>query len=169
MAQRYIKGGKFRKLTINRSGNNWQVNMNWEPLEERIQEAQVKLDTAVWNDMQKYMPYDEDHALINQTAAINAQLAGSGLICKYPPLSDYGHYQYEGFVYIDPVYHYAAFPAYDENGAYLGLRSRKGVEKIKSDRLLHYTNPLARRHWDEVAFQNHSKEWERMVLEELVK
>lgn len=167
MAQRYIKGGIFRKVTFDKSEDGWRFHMNWEPLEKELHETQVALDTKVWEDMMQYMPYDEDHQLINETAALNAQNAGSGKVYKYNPLSDYGHYQYEGIVYVDPVYGYACFPAYDESGAYIGLRSRTGVEKIPSNRLLHYTNPQARRHWDEVAILHHKKEWENLVLRKL--
>lgn len=168
MAQRYIKGGLFRKVTYENSGDGWHFKLNFQPLEKKVFNAQLKLDAQVWEDMQQYMPYDENHTLINSTGALNAQACGSGKVYKYDPLSDYGHYQYEGFVYVDPEYGYAAYPLM-KGGVLQGFRSRPGVEKVKSNRLIHYNNRNARRHWDEVAINNHKKEWEQLVLEELTK
>lgn len=168
MAQRYIKGGIFRKVEYKKSGDGWHFELNWEPLEKQIHETQIKLDTKVWDDMQKYMPYDS-HELINSTNALNVACAGEGKVYKYDPLSDYGHYQYEGKVYVDPITGKGAMTIFDKDGNFIGFRSRAGVEKVESNRLLKYTNPNARRHWDEVAIQNHKKEWEKLVLEELNK
>lgn len=164
MAQKYIKGGVFRKVVYEKSGNGYHFRLNWAPLAQKIQQAQVMIDTMVATDMQKYMPYSEDGTLRAETAMLNTQSAGQGIVYKYPPLSDYGHYQYEGIVYVDPVYGVGAFhsPEY-------GFWSRAGVQKVPSTRTLHYTAPTAERHWDEVAIRNHSKEWEKAVLEVLTK
>lgn len=54
----------------------------------------------------------------------------------------YAHYMYEGIVYEDPALHCAGFKT--ENG----WRSRKNVEKVPSDRKIHYNNGARRGdHW----------------------
>jgi hypothetical protein len=54
----------------------------------------------------------------------------------------YAHYMYEGIVYEDPLLHCAGFKT--ENG----WRSRKNVQKVPSDRRLHYNNGSLRGdHW----------------------
>ncbi len=56
--------------------------------------------------------------------------------------ASYAHYMYEGIVYEDPVLHCAGFKT--ENG----WRSRKNVQKVPSDRKIHYNNGSKRGdHW----------------------
>jgi hypothetical protein len=102
-------------------------------------------------DIQKYMPLDKG-TLIAETDILNKSTRGE--VYLYPPDSDYGHYQYEGIKYIDPVYKVGAF--YSED---YGFWSRPGVEKIPSNTPLFYQRPEAEAHWDEKAYQAHGKEW----------
>ena len=98
--------------------------------------------------------------LISRTEALNK--ATKGRVYYYNPNVSYGHYQYEGYIYEDPVYHVGGFTD--------GSRwwSRKGVKKVKSDRPLTYpSNPMAEAHWNEVAFANHKKQWVDVVRREL--
>lgn len=61
----------------------------------------------------------------------------------------YAHYLYEGIVYEDPKLHCAGFRT--ENG----WRSRKDVQKVPSDRVLHYNNGNLRgAHWVDRMLQN---------------
>lgn len=166
MAQEFGSGGQFRKVEFRRKGAHYEMHLNFTPLMEKVQRAQYALDGQVWQDVQKYMPHASG-ALISETNALNEQARGTGKVYLYPMTSKYGHYQHEGIVYVDPVYHYASFPIFDEYGVFLGLRSRLGVEKIPSERKLKYSEPRARAHWGDVAIQNHKKEWEKFVLKEL--
>ena len=80
--------------------------------------------------------------------------ATRGEVYLYPPNSDYGHYQYEGVLYVDPVYKKGAFYS-----TKYGYWSRPGVRKEKSNRPLFYSRDTAEAHWDEVAYTNHKKDW----------
>lgn len=61
----------------------------------------------------------------------------------------YAHYMYEGTVYEDPKLHCAGFRT--ENG----WRSRKNVQKVPTERRLHYNNGSRRgSHWVERMMQN---------------
>lgn len=65
----------------------------------------------------------------------------------------YAHYMWEGIVYEDPKLHCAGFMT--ENG----WRSRKGVDKVPTTRLLEYGNGKLRgAHWVDRMLQNGGKE-----------
>lgn len=166
MAQEWGKGGQFRKVEYRLHNGHYDMHINFTPTIKKLAKAQYALDAQVWQDVQKYMPHASG-ALISETNQLNAQACGTGRVYLYPLTSKYGHYQHEGIVYVDPVYHYASFPIYDANGVFLGLRSRFGVQKIPSNRKLKYSDPKAQAHWGEVAMKNHKKEWEKLVLKEL--
>lgn len=102
-------------------------------------------------DIQQYMPLDKG-TLIAETNMLNQSTRGE--VYLYPPDSDYGHYQYEGIKYIDPVYKVGAF--YSED---YGFWSRPGIKKIPSDEFLFYQRPEAEAHWDERARLDHEKDW----------
>lgn len=146
---------KIKKFNLDRVEGGLKITLNFTPLGIKLDRAQDILDAQVWNDVQKYMPLDTG-TLKSQTNALNQTVRGR--VYLYPPESDYGHYQYEGVVYVDPVYNKAAFytPEY-------GFWSRPGVEKIPSDRKLTYSQPNATAHWGETAYQNHNQEWVEIV------
>lgn len=141
----------FAKMSMKYKRNGTSVSLNLEAFGKKMDIAQDALDAQVWNDMQKYMPM-ETGTLISETGAINAVVRGE--VYLYPPDSDYGHYQYEGIKYVDPLYEIGAFynPDY-------GFWSREGVTKVPSDEPLFYGRDGAEAHWDEVAYQNHHKQW----------
>lgn len=146
---------KMKKFNLVKAGNGYKLSLNYVPVGIRLDIAQDALDAQVWQDVQKYMPLDTG-ALKSQTNAIN--INERGRVYMYPPNSDYGHYQYEGIVYVDPKYGNAAFysPEY-------GFWSRPGVAKVPSSRRLTYSQPQAQAHWGEVAYRNHHKEWVDVV------
>lgn len=113
--------------------------------------AQDALDAQIWSDIQKFMPMDKG-ALIEQTDILNKSTRGE--VYLYPPTLDYGHYQYEGWKYVDPVYQVGAFysPEY-------GYWSRPGIPKEKSDVPLFYQRAGAEAHWDEAAIARYGKTW----------
>lgn len=80
-----------------------------------------------------YVPFSEGYLRDTGHVENNTEIVWDG---------PYAHYMYEGIVYEDPVLHCAGFKT--ENG----WRSRKNVQKVPSDRKLHYNNGSRREdHW----------------------
>lgn len=146
---------KIKKLNMVKTGNGYKLSLDFTPLGIKLDQAQDALDAQVWEDVQKYMPHDTGD-LIEQTNAIN--INERGRVYLYPPNSDYGHYLYEGVLYVDPLYGKGAFysPEY-------GFWSRPGVKKIPSERKLTYSQPSATDHWGETAYNNHKDDWLEVV------
>ncbi len=140
---------------MQKAGEGYEIRLDFTPLGIKMDKAQDALDAAVWNDVKRYMPMDTG-ALIEQTNAIN--INERGRVFLYPPNNDYGHYQHEGIVYVDPITGTGAFysPEY-------GFWARPGVEKVPSDRRLTYSQPMAEAHWGEAAFRDHNQEWLEVV------
>jgi len=154
-----IPGGYFRKqfasLAMDKVGDGYKLRFNVTGLGERIDQAQDALDAQVWNDVQQYMPIDTGN-LKMQTNMLNVSTRGE--VYMYDPALPYGHYQYEGIKYVDPLYGIGAF--YDPE---YGFWSRPNVKKVPSGEPLHYSNPKAEAHWGEVAFNNHKESWLNVV------
>lgn len=148
---------EFSKYNLVKNGNGYKLKMDFGELGRKFDQAQMALDRQVWIDVQQYMPLDTGN-LKGQTNVLNNVIAGTGKVYMYPPESEYGHYQYEGIVYVDPVYQIGAFysPEY-------GFWSRPGVAKVPSDRELTYSQPRAEAHWGEAAYRDHAKEWYEVV------
>lgn len=144
------------KGNTNINNNSYSLNLSFNQLGHKLDIAQRALDAQVWDDVKKYMPIDTSN-LIDQTNALNE--VASGKVYLFDDSVVYGHYQYEGIVYVDPVYGVAGW--YNENTGQWW--SRKGVEKIPSNRRLVYSNPMATSHWGETAIMNHGKEWQELV------
>lgn len=161
MAIKNIFRNIFRRYNFKRTGNGFNIDLNFDPVGFKLDRAQMALDTRVWKDMQKYMPWASHH-LINQTNALNQTVLGSGKVYVYDGNVEYAHYVYEGKVYVDPIYRIGGFYSPD-----YGFWSRKDVTKVPTDRNLQYTDPNAKPHWDKVAMDNHYKEWLEAVKEEL--
>ena len=75
---------EMKKYNLTVTGNGYKITMDFGDLGEKLDEAQLVLDTQVWQDMQKYMPIDTG-ALISDTNAKNATVLGSGKVYAYPP------------------------------------------------------------------------------------
>ena len=142
----------FGQLDIVKSTDGAQVHISYRRLGKRFDAAQDALDAQVWSDMQKYMPFLSGN-LIQNTNMLN--MATRGEVYTYDPNLSYGHYQYEGWQYVDPKYGVAGWYSAETDKWW----SRKGITKIKSDKPLFYTNPMAEAHWDEKAYQTHVKQW----------
>ena len=145
---------ELKKINLKRTGSGYRLKIDYSGIGAKVDLAQAALDSQVWQDVQRYMPFMSGN-LKSATNALNATVRGK--VYLYPPDSDYGHYQYEGVKYIDPVYHFAGFMTPD------GWRSRKGVKKIPSNQKLKYTDPSARAHWGEYAYEQHNQEWLNLV------
>ena len=146
---------KFSKKRIKMTKKGARIDFDFSPVGISLDRAQDDLDAQVWADMQKYMPRQSGN-LIAQTGMLNAVTRGS--VYAYDPSVEYGHYMYEGEKYVDPVYRVGGFYSPD-----YGFWSRPGVTKIPSGEPLFYNNPMAEAHWDEVALENHEKEWVNVV------
>lgn len=69
----------------------------------------------------------------------------------------YSHYQYNGVVYEDPIYHAGGFT----NNGGIDWWSRPGIKKQETTRPLNYLtdhNPQATHHWDKAAEQAGQKD-----------
>lgn len=147
----------MKKYNVSTKRNGYKLSMDFGDLGDKLDLAQLVLDTQVWQDVQRYMPIDTG-ALISETNAKNATVLGSGKVYVYPPDNPYAHYQYEGVVYKDPVYNFAGL--YDPDR---GWFSRKGVTKVPSSQMIQYSQPNARRDWAKVAIDKHGNEWVDLV------
>jgi len=142
----------FTKLFIgfntNYSKNGVEIEIDLEKFGKKLDLAQNVLDAQVWNDVQKYMPMDTGN-MIAETNILNQ--ATRGEVYLYPPELDYGHYQYEGILYVDPV---TGSPFATE-----------GTKKVPANpvRNLTYQNSMAESHWGEVAIENHKNQWVQVV------
>ena len=72
-------------------------------------------------------------------------------------LSPYSHYQYEGMLYVDPLFKVGGFT---KDGG-ITWYSRPGIKKVSTTTPLNYLkdhNPMATDHWDKAAEQAGQKE-----------
>lgn len=146
---------RIKTMDFVESGTGYDINVNWSGhIGRNLDTAQDALDAQVWIDVQRYMPRDTG-ALIGETNAVNMSTRGE--VYLYPDNSAYGHYQYEGIVYVDPVTRAGGFLTRD------GWRSRRGVQKVPTERRLIYKNPTATARWGETAITNHKEQWKDLV------
>lgn len=92
--------------------------------------------------MEPYVP--ANNLILSNSATVSATET-SGEVAYNTP---YAHYQYEGELYVDPVYGKGAFTDGER------FWSRPGVGKVPSGRKLHYSttrHPMATDHWDKAA------------------
>lgn len=136
----------FKKLDMKKNGNGYSLSLNFSVLGDKLDRAQAMLDAQVWADVQKYMPMDTG-SLIAETDAINKTTRGE--VYLFPPNHDYGHYLYEGILYVDPTTGSAWAPL--------------GETKVPTEVPLQYHREGAQAHWAEPAFENHKKEWIEVV------
>lgn len=150
--EKIFKNISYKK---NLAGNAISINLDFSDFGKKLDIAQEALDSQIWADMQNYMPRDTG-AMIQQIDILNKSTRGE--VYFLAPDHDYAHYQWAGIKYVDPLYKVGGF--YTED---YGWWSRPGVEKVPSNEPLHYSDPNARAHWDEVAFENHGDQWVEVV------
>ncbi len=108
-----------------------------ESLDARIQAGQKYIDWQVIRLSEKYLPYDEG---ILQKSGRDS-IIGSGLVTYNTP---YARNMYYGKVMVDPITGAAGFMTED------GWRSRKGVNKVVSDRdYVYQEGPMRGAFWFE--------------------
>ena len=143
----------FSELNVKQSDDGVKIEVSLERFGKKIDDAQDALDAQIWADMKTYMPQDVG-TLIQNTEELNANTRGE--VYKYDPSLPYGHYQYEGILYVEPDPYPQVGGFYSDN---YGWWSIPGVTKVPSDRRLSYKNVSAQDHWDAAAYENHHQEW----------
>lgn len=120
-------------------------------LEERGRVQQV-VTNAVLELSEPYLPFDEGDLLASGHIENDTDVVWN---------TPYARYMWNGIVYEDPELHCAGFET--ENG----WRSRKGVQKVPTERKLKYHNGALRgSHWVERMLQDGGrKEIEKMARE----
>ncbi len=92
-----------------------------------------RVQTVVTNEVidlsEQYVPFDEG------TLAGSVRIENGTDVVWGGPAAPYAHYMWGGIVYEDPILHCAGFQV--EDG---GFRSRKGVQKVPTNRRLEYQN-----------------------------
>lgn len=116
-------------------------------LEERGRVQQV-VTNSVLRLSDDYIPFDEGGLRDSGHVENDTDIVWGG---KAAP---YANYMWNGIVYEDPVLHCAGFQVADG-----GWRSRKGVQKIPTNRKLQYQNGKKRgSHWVERMLQDGGRE-----------
>lgn len=136
-------------MDFKRLQGNLSIKVDTSRLDVLIPKAQRVLDMSILNDCTPYVPFSQGFL------RSSGHIADAGLIEWSAP---YAHYQYEGVQYIDPLLGVSG--VYTEG---YGWWSHKGVQKLPTDRPLHYQEPSATDHWFETAKQNHMQDWENAV------
>ena len=130
-------------------GYNYQCTFNLDEciktlgLDERGKVQQfVTNEVLVLSD--PYVPFDEGNLRQSGHIENGTDVVWGGAAAPY------AHYVWEGIVYEDPELHCAGFRVADG-----GWRSRFGVEKVPTDRMLQYQNgPLRGPKWVDRMLQN---------------
>lgn len=91
--------------------------------------VQTVVTNEVINLSEQYVPFEEG------TLAGSARIENGTDVVWGGPAAPYAHYMWGGIVYEDPVLHCAGFQV--EDG---GFRSRKGVQKVPTNRRMEYQN-----------------------------
>lgn len=138
-------------------GFDYQCNFNLDKciqnlgLEEKGRVQQV-VTQAVLQLSEPYVPLDEGNLLASGHIENDTDIVWN---------TPYARYMWNGIVYEDPDLHCAGFKT--ENG----WRSRKGVQKVPSDRSLQYYNGTHRgSHWvDRMLQEGGQEEIERQARE----
>lgn len=133
----------FKKLNINVNEGGVSVNINMTRFGRKLDNAQDALDNEFLTRMLQHVPGEDGGALRADIKRFNETNGERGVIYAYDENGiEYGHYQNQGILYVDPKTGKGAFYKKDH-----GFWSRPDTEKVKSTRLLHYQNPEAKRDW----------------------
>lgn len=118
--------------------------------------AQFWLDGQVMTDMEPYMPRVTGQ-FIQLTKIRSVSLQGSGVVCAgvYPM----GRFLYYGKKMIDPATGKGPRRIVLKDGAVI-YRWRLGSHPVATNEPLHYSNPLAKPEWFEVAKRKNLKAWQ---------
>lgn len=123
--------------------DSFSANINMTRFGVKLDNAQDALDNELLTRMLIHVPGDDGGALRADIKRFNETNGERGVVYAYNPNGvPYSHYQWNGIAYVDPKTKKGAFYKPD-----YGFWSRPGVEKVPSNRLLHYKNPDAKSDW----------------------
>lgn len=153
MKKNYFKN-LFSKSNIKINTANATVNINVTRFGKKLDNAQDAMKEQLVQDMLLYVPTGENRALYNDIKSFNENNGERDVVYAYNPNGvPYGHYQHEGIIYVDPITEKGAFYSSE-----YGFWSRPDTKKIPTTRLLHYSNPQARRDWLRYAAEHHRED-----------
>lgn len=139
--------------------------VDYEAFERNIPKAQFRLDTAIANSMLPYIPI-KTGALRMNVVSRNAVLAGTGEVAVYTG-TPYGRFLYYGVKMVDSVTGKGARRIPLKDGSTI-FRFKKGAHLVPTNKPLKYSDPNAQPFWFDVAMQNYSEEWVKIVKEALL-
>lgn len=138
-----------------------KIKLNTSKYNKKLQEAQIKLEMAIAEDIKPYMPMVTGN-FIQRTQAYNSAMLGSGRVMIAP--APYGRYLYEGKVMVDASTGKGARPIKLKTGETI-FRYEKGATLMPTSRPLKYTRAGAKDHWYEEAKRANYDRWLKLVAD----
>lgn len=133
----------FKKANIKINNSGVSVNIDVSRFGKKLDAAQDAMKEQLVQSMLQYVPTGETRTLRNDIKNFNETNGERDVVYAFNPDGvPYGHYQWAGIMYADPITGKGAFysPEY-------GFWSRPDTEKVPTTQLLHYQNPDAKRDW----------------------
>lgn len=125
-------------------------------LQRRLKRAQAKLNLQIVADSDPFTPFDQG----GLRGSVRYPQGVAGNLIEYD--TPYAHYQWEGIVYGPNI------PIYDDSGNVTGWFSPPGKKKKPTGAVLQYHTKGTGDHWTDKAKEKHMKEWEQLVIDELL-
>lgn len=136
----------FKKASIKINDPDFTVNINVTRFGRKLDAAQDAMKEQLVQEMLKYVPTGETMALYNDIKTFNETNGERDVVYAFNPNGvSYGHYQWAGIMYADPITGKGAF--YSPEYGFWSRPLDKGGKKVETTRLLNYSNPNARRDW----------------------
>lgn len=135
-----------------------KVDINLSRFKKQYQDAQFKLDTMVFDSMEKFMPMDEGNWL-NTTRIMSKSFAGTGIVVAAAPPQ--GRFLYEGLNMVDETTG-SPFAKKDAKKVLVSQYTGKTNAKIKLD-YSRSKHPKAQAHWFDPAKKEDLKDWVKEV------
>lgn len=151
----------FKKTNIKINNGGVSVNIDVSRFGKKLDAAQDAMKEQLVQSMLQYVPTGETRALYNDIKTFNETNGERDVVYAFNPDGvPYGHYQWAGIMYADPITGKGAFysPEY-------GFWSRPDTEKVPTTKLLHYQNPEARRDWLRYAVEHDREDVVRAAKE----
>lgn len=141
----------FAKSSIKYNNDSTEATLNFSVFGRKLDYAQDAMKEQLLQDMLLYVPEDTMR-LRDDIKTFNESNGERDAVYAFNPNGvPYGHYQFEGIMYADPITGKGAFYKPD-----YGFWSRPGVQKVQTTRLLKYSKPEAKRDWLRYAVEHHT-------------
>ena len=127
------------------------VNIDFSAYPDRFVRAQQRLGEMVLASCKVFMP------LLTGSLQQRSYVTDGGRKVVFP--GPYGRYQYGGRVMVDSVTGKGPALIHDRNGVEVGLRFRKGVTLVPTERKLTYSQPNAQAEWFQPAKSKDLPAW----------